>query len=84
MTLLIGDHISVYKSDVKASRDSLVRSITKNAVDGARANNSNNMVVDFSKIPRVNLQHEVLYKDDKMLVYDKVFGTFLPTSLYIR
>ena len=73
MTLLIGDHISVYKSDVKASRDSLVRSITKNAVDGARANNSNNMVVDFSKIPRVNLQHEVLYKDDKMLVYDKVF-----------
>ncbi len=70
MTLFIGDNISLFKSDQKAKSDSLKESIVKNSLSNITSGNIN---IDFSKVPRVNMNQEVLLKDGKLKVYDKVF-----------
>lgn len=71
MTLLIGDHISLFKSDQKAKSDSLRTSIAKNSISNATG--KDNINIDMSKIPRVNMGQEVLSENGKMKVYDKIF-----------
>ena len=73
MTLLVGNHISLYKSDQKAMRDSLSREAVKNSINSMKSSGSKDITIDLSKAPRVNLQHEVLFKNDQLLIYDKVF-----------
>ena len=69
MTLLIGDHVSLYKADQKAISDSLAKAEIKSSI----AAESQNVTINLSKIPRVHLQHEVFFKNDKIMVYDKIF-----------
>lgn len=70
MTLFIGDNVSLFKSDQKAKSDSLKEAIVKNSLDNI---NSGNINIDFSKVPRVNMNQEVLFIEGKLKVYDKVF-----------
>lgn len=69
MTLLIGDHVSLYKSDQKAISDSLAKIEVNNSI----ATNSQNITINLSKIPKANIKNEVYFKNDKLLVYDKIF-----------
>lgn len=81
MTLLIGDQISLFKSDQKAKSDSLNQSIIKNGI--ANAGGKGNLVIDVSKVPRVNMVQEVLFENGKLKVFDKVFKyqfAFEPTN----
>lgn len=73
MTLLIGSHESLYKSDQKAVSDSLSRAIVKKTLGNITPSNTSNITIDFSKVPKVNLKHEVLYKNDEIIIYDNVF-----------
>lgn len=70
MTLFIGDKVSLFKSDQKAKSDSLKEVIVKNSMNNITSGNIN---LDFSKVPRVNMNQEVLLKDGKLTIYDKVF-----------
>ena len=73
MTLLIGNHVSLYTSDQKATADSLKTSIIKNSIDKSANSNLTGLTIDFSKVPKVNLHHEVLFRNDEFTIYDKVF-----------
>lgn len=75
MTLLIGDKISLFKSDQKAKSDSLKSNIIKNGLSDVNRPNvsKNNLNIDFSKVPRVNMTQEVLMKNGNLRIYDKVF-----------
>ncbi|MEJ5048350.1 GLPGLI family protein [Chryseobacterium culicis] len=70
MTLFIGDNVSLFKSDQKVKSDSLKEAIVKNSMNNITSGNLN---IDFSKVPRVNMNQEVFLRDGKLKVYDKVF-----------
>lgn len=66
-SLLIGDNISLFRSDAKAKFDSLANdNVSRNMKKGGT------ILVDFSNIPKAYFNQEVLYKNDKSLVYDKI------------
>ncbi|MCT2561924.1 GLPGLI family protein [Chryseobacterium herbae] len=66
-SLLIGDRISLFKSDAKATFDSLSRN---NVAESMRK--GGNIVIDFSNIPKAYFIQEVLYKKNKATIYDKI------------
>ncbi|MEN4760270.1 GLPGLI family protein [Chryseobacterium sp. C39-AII1] len=66
-SLLIGDQVSLFRSDAKSKFDSLAK---KNIDQSFKA--GGNIVVDFSNIPKAFFTQEVLYKMGKSTVYDKI------------
>lgn len=70
MALQIGKNISLYKSEQKRKTDSLRNESIKKSIQGAQSKGQ--LVIDFSKIPRVNLSHEVYKNDNELLIFDKI------------
>ncbi|QOW11445.1 GLPGLI family protein [Kaistella flava (ex Peng et al. 2021)] len=70
MVLQIGDQVSLYKSQQKRATDSLRNLSLQNSFETAKTSGS--LVVDFSKIPSVNLVHEVYKDHQEVQVFDKI------------
>ncbi|WP_048509625.1 GLPGLI family protein [Chryseobacterium sp. FH2] len=67
VSLLIGDSISLFRSDAKARFDSLASDNVAQSVKKAGL-----IIIDFSNIPKAYFIQEVLYRRDKAVVYDKI------------
>lgn len=70
MVLQIGNNTSLYKSQQKRATDSLRALSFQKSIEAAKTSGS--MVVDFSKIPKVNLVHEVYKNDREFEIFDKI------------
>lgn len=72
MILLIGKNESLYKSANKEQVQKEKQEILQRSV--AASKNTNTMTVDFSRIPKVNIVHEVLKKNDSVFVFDNILN----------
>ncbi|SUX45710.1 GLPGLI family protein [Chryseobacterium indoltheticum] len=70
MALQIGGNISLYKSEQKRKTDSLRHESIKNSMQNAQDKKS--VVIDFSKISKVNLVHEVYKNGDDLVIFDNI------------
>lgn len=66
-SLLIGNDISLFRSDAKAKFDSLsMQNVAESMKKGG------NIVIDFSNIPKAYFTQEVYLKKNKAIIYDKI------------
>lgn len=72
MILLIGKNESLYKSANKEQVQKEKQEILQRSV--AASKNTNIMTVDFSRVPKVNIVHEVLKKNDSIFVFDNILN----------
>ncbi|KFF12515.1 hypothetical protein IW15_13355 [Chryseobacterium soli] len=68
-SLLIGDHVSLFRSDAKARYDSLTNANVSMAVP-----KNGTYTIDFSNIPKAYFIQEIYYKNHNPIVYDKILN----------